>query len=257
MSTYKEIEERRNNIYRLVAERESISIQELSTLFGVSVMTIQRDVSELEKKGEVKKLHGGVAIKRDDEIEPSYMIRSLHLKEEKQSIGQRAAAEISDGDVIYVDVGSTLLEFVRNIRRDIEITLITHWIPVVLACLNLEKVKVILLGGEVDLRELSLTGFHPEEALTNYYADRFFMGVAGISSESGLTDYKMEEILVKRKMLKSSKKAVVLADNSKFTKIAPIKICELHDVDEIITDKGIDKHMRVLIEKLGTKIVIA
>jgi DeoR/GlpR family transcriptional regulator of sugar metabolism len=114
-----------------------------------------------------------------------------------------------------------------------------------------------LLGGKVDTRELSISGGYPEEMLKEYIADRLFLGVAGVSVEYGFTDYKMEEIRVKRQMIKSAKKVIVLADHIKFNHIAPIKICELNAVNKIITDRGVIESVKTAVESFGVEVAIA
>lgn len=258
MSTYKDINSRREKIYELILKNKSINIEKLSSLFGISKMTVRRDLKVLVKKGGIKKIHGGITLEKTNKNEPPYMIRSLEMKNEKKIIGHAAASEVEEKEVIFIDVGSTTLEFAKHlVSSKEEITIITPWIPVVLECYAKGHGDVILLGGKVDLKELSISGGHPEEMLKEYNADKLFLGVAGISLEHGITDYKMEEIRVKRQMIKSAKKVIILADHSKFNHVAPIKICDLNVVDKIITDGGLDMSLKAALESLGIQVSIA
>lgn len=258
MSTYKEILSRRERIYELIMEYKSIGTDKLSSLLSVSRMTIRRDLENLAEKGGIQKVHGGVTLKKTNKNEPPYMIRSLAMKREKDLIGYASTSEVSEKELIFIDVGSTLLSFVRHlISSKKEVAIITPWIPVVLECQKNGHQNVTLLGGKVDTKELSIFGGYPEEMLKEYIADKLFLGVAGISLKYGLTDYKMEEIRVKRQMIESAKKVIVLADHSKFNHIAPIKICELNAVNKIITDRGISKSLKVAVESLGVEVSIA
>jgi len=257
LSTYKEIQVRRNKIYDIILSHDSISVEKLSSLLNISKMAVRRDLNVLEKKGGIQRLHGGVSIRRNEEIEPPYIIRSFEMKKEKRAIGRAAASILREKEVILIDVGSTHLELLKNIPSDMELTIITHWIPAVLECKSFDHLNVTLLGGKVDLKELSLSGGYPEEMLENYIADKLFLGVAGISTKYGLTDFKMEEIRVKRQMIKCAKKVIVLADNSKFDRVSPIKICDLDKIDQVISDEGIDKTQRVNLENLGIDVLVA
>jgi len=221
-------------------------------------MTIRRDLKKIAEKGGIQKVHGGVALKRTNKNEPPYMIRSLEMKREKELIGYASVSEVFEKEVIFIDVGSTSLSFVRHlIASKKKVTIITPWIPVVLECHKNNHQDVILLGGKVETRELSISGGYPEEMLKEYIADKLFLGVAGISVEYGLTDHKMEEIRVKRQMIKSAKKVIVLADHSKFNHIAPIKICGLNAVNTIITDRGVNESIKTAVESLGVEVSIA
>jgi DeoR/GlpR family transcriptional regulator of sugar metabolism len=257
MSTYKEITKRRNRVYELIVQNRSISIGRLTTLLNVSEVTLRRDLHYLSERGGIQRIHGGVTLKRNNANEPPYIIRSLDMKQEKSAIGAFAATQLKGREVILIDVGTTLLELVKNLGPAKKITIVTNWLPVVLECAKIGNFKVVLLGGDVDLSELSVTGSHPEEILQNYIADAFFMGIGGISLEFGITDYNMHEIMIKRTMMKCARKVVVLADHSKFSRVAPIKICDLQVVHTIITDSGVRDEQRKALEEVGVNLLVA
>jgi len=254
LSTYREIEKRREKITKLIHLQDSVSVEKLSSLLGVSEMTVRRDLNILSKKGSILRLRG-VALKIDNQDEAPYLIRSLEMKKEKQSIGQKAASLVKEGDVVLLDVGSTIIEVLKNIINIQRLQIITHWIPVAIECKINKHSNVVILGGKVDLTELSIGGGGPEEMLKDYVADIFFLGVSGISTEYGLTDYRMEEVRVKRQMIKNAKKVIAVADHSKFGHIAPIKICELNDIDKILTDSRIDQALLNHVRDFGISVL--
>ncbi len=256
MSTYKEIESRRNQVFDLVIRNRSIKVDELSSILKVSKMTVRRDLARLISRGMIQRVHGGASIRRTEENEPPFMIRSLEMRNEKKAIGIAAADLIPEKSVVIIDVGSTLLELVRNIKAETDVTIITNWLPIVMECSRLREFKVVVLGGEVNLNELSIVGGHSEEILDNYIADVFFMGVGGISTTFGITDFNMEEIRLKKHMMKSTKKVVVLADHSKFDRVGPRRVCDLSSVHMIVTDAGITDEQRRDIEKMGVPLLI-
>jgi DeoR/GlpR family transcriptional regulator of sugar metabolism len=220
-------------------------------------MTIRRDLNFLGDRHLVQRVHGGAAVKRTEVDEPPYTIREREMQLEKEQIGLQAASMVREREVILVDIGSTLLYFVRSLPSDKEITLVTHWLPVVLEMARRAPSKIIFLGGEVNLGELSVTGGYTEEMLQNFNADRLFLGVAGVSPEHGLTDYNTGEVQVKRQMMKYAKKVIVLADHSKFGRVAPLKIVNLTSVHQIITDEGISEVDRRAVESVGVEVVVA
>lgn len=257
MATNTEIEERRNRILELVLQNRSITVEELSADLKISRMTIRRDLSHLMERGLIQRVHGGASAPRSGDNEPPYVVRSLEMMREKKAIGASAAELVQKTQVILVDVGSTMLELVRSIPAELQTEIITHWIPIALECAKLRNAKVVLLGGEANLEELSLTGVHTADTLQSYIVDIFFMGVGGISPSLGITDYSMEEIQVKKNMMKRAQKVVVLADHTKFERVGPRLVCDLNMVHSIVTDSGITKEQRRMVENAGVKLLIA
>ena len=166
MATIKSISERQKKIYELLRKHKNLSIDRLSSILEISKMTVRRDLDRLIKKGIVQRVHGGAIISRTNEYEPPHMIRSLEMMQEKQMIGRLAASLIKDNAVIIVDIGSTLLELVRNIPENNNITVISNWIP---AVVELSKKRglfnIVLVGGKVFTDELSIVGGYPEGIL--------------------------------------------------------------------------------------------
>lgn len=258
MATIKSISERQQKIYELLRKHKNLSIDKLSSILEISKMTVRRDLDRLTKKGIIQRVHGRAIISRTNEYEPPYMIRSLEMMQEKQMIGRLAASLIKDNAVIIVDIGSTLLELVRNIPENHNITVITNWIPV---AVELSKKRglfnLVLVGGKVFTDELSIIGGYPEEMLKDFNADIAFLGVGGISDKFGISDFNMDEVQVKKQMIKSSREVIVLADHSKFGRVTPIKIADIKIIDKIITDDGLKEEDKINIERFDTEIIIA
>jgi DeoR/GlpR family transcriptional regulator of sugar metabolism len=251
------VEERRKTICELLKTHKVLSVEYLSTLLGISPMTIRRDLTFLDDHEFLQRVHGGAAVTRSEAEEPPYTIREREMQMEKQRIGLAAASLVGEREVILIDIGSTLLYLVRSLPLEKDITVVTHWLPVVLEMNRRAPAKIILLGGEVNFGELSVTGGYTEEMLQNFNADKLFLGVAGVSPEHGLTDYNTSEVQVKRQMIKYAKKVIVLADHSKFGRVAPLKIANLTSVHQIITDDGIPETDRRAVENLGVEVVVA
>ncbi len=258
MATIKNISERHQKIYEILRKHKNLSIDKLSSILEISKMTVRRDLDSLAKKGIMQRVHGRAIISRTNEYEPPHMVRSLEMMQEKQVIGQLAASLIKDNAVIIIDVGSTLLELVRNIPENNNITVITNWMPV---ALELSKKRglfnLVLVGGKVFTDELSIVGDYPKEMLKDFNADIAFLGVGGISDKFGITDFNMDEVQVKKQMIKSSREVIVLADHSKFGRIAPMKIADIKLIDKIITDDGLKEKDKINIERFDTEVIIA
>ena len=131
LSTYREIKKRHEKITNLIHLQNSVSVEKLSSILGVSTMTVRRDLNILSKKGGILRLRG-FATKTDNQDEALYLIRSLKMKKEKRCVGQKAASFVKEGDVILLDVGSSIMEVLRSIINIKGVQIITHWIPVAL-----------------------------------------------------------------------------------------------------------------------------
>ena len=251
------IAERRKSISDFLKTHKVLSVEYLSAHLGCSAMTIRRDLNYLSQQGLIQRVHGGAAVVRSEVDEPPYTIREREMQLEKQRIGLVAASLVGEREMIIIDIGSTLLYLARSLPHDKDITVVSNWLPVVQELNRKGPLKTIFLGGEVNFGELSVTGGYTEEMLENFNADKLFLGVAGVSPEFGLTDYHIEEIQVKRQMIKCAKKVIVLADHSKFGRVAPLKTAGLGSVHQIITDDGITEADRRSVESFGVEVIVA
>ena len=257
MSTDILIEKRRDNICELLKEKNILLISELSSILNISKTTIRRDLNILAKEKRIIRTHGGAIIQSTKDYEPPYMIRSLKMIEEKRTIGKFAASLIPESSLVFIDVGTTLLELAKNLPTDKNISVITNWLPI--AKILGEKMfpNLFVLGGKVNCREMSIIGNYSMQSLDNFNIEICFIGVGGVSIEHGITDYTFEEIEMKKRVIQRAKKKIVLADHKKFDRLAPIKICDLSDIDKIITSEGLEDKDRIAIEKYGVEVIIA
>ena len=257
MATNRLINKRRDDICELLKGKNILSISELSSILNISKITIRRDLDYLAKEKKIIKTHGGAIIQSSKDYEPPYMIRSLKMIEQKKAIGKLAAFLIPENSLIFIDVGTTLLQLAKNLPNDKNISVITNWIPITEELGKKMFPNIFLLGGKVNCREMSIIGNYSLQFLDNFNIETCFIGVGGVSIDHGLTDYTLEEIEIKKQMIRRAKKRIVLADHSKFDQLAPIKICDLSDIDIIITSEGLDDKDRIRIEQCGVKVIIS
>lgn len=251
------IQKRRDDICELLKEKNILLISELSSILNISKATIRRDLDILAKEKRIIRTYGGAIIQSTKDYEPPYMIRSLKMIEEKRAIGKLAASLISESSLIFIDVGTTLLELAKNLPTDKNISVVTNWLPIAEKLGEKMFSNLFLFGGKVNCREMSIIGNYPLQLLDNFNIKICFIGVGGVSIEHGLTDYTFEEIEMKKRVIQRAKKIIVLADHKKFGRLAPIKICDLSDIDIIITSEGLEEQYKKNIERLGIKLLIA
>lgn len=250
-------EERHQVILDILEERGSITVNELVERFGVSEMTIRRDLDILEKKGFLRRVHGGAVLDRGRSYEPPFISRAIENLEAKQRIGRTAADMIENGDSITLDVGTTTMEVARNIAGKQNLTVLTPCLQIASLLAENPNIRLIVTGGIVRPGELSMVGHLAERTLQDFYVDKLFLGAAGVDIDVGLTEYNLEDTLVKQVMIKNAKQVILVADSSKFGRIAFTSIAPLSVVNTLITDEAIDPDWLARLRKQNIEVILA
>lgn len=249
-------EERHKQILVQLEKNNTIRIADLSKSLGVTRQTVRRDLSELEKAGIVKKVHGGAVLNRTN-IEPSYSTRVSTSAVEKEIIAEKAANLVEDGDAIYLDIGTTTLMMAKRLNQKKNVTVITNSLLIALELSKSPEIKVLLSGGELRGEELSLSGPISNKSMENIFIDKAFIGVGGLSLDSGITDYHLGESEFRRMMIKHAKRSYALADYSKMDITAIYKSIDLHEIDVLITNKESPKPLLQKLNEIGIEVLIA
>jgi len=248
--------ERINEILNLLYKEESVSTERLESMFKISPATVRRDLSKLYEKGLITRFRGGAMLARSSfGHEPTLQERETDNLQKKRAIAIEAADLVKDGEVIVLDVGSTTIEMAKALRGRNNITVFTASLSIAAILLN-TNVSVYLVGGILRHKENCLGGPIARSVIRQYHFDKFFLGAAGISENSGLTDFGMDEVETKRAFIERSKEVIVLTDSSKFGKVSFVNICKFSDVTHIITDWDIDPKMKNTLIKKGVNFII-
>jgi DeoR family transcriptional regulator, fructose operon transcriptional repressor len=249
---------RQEEILLFIDQKKHVTINELVKMFSVNAMTIRRDLIALENQGLIRRYHGGAGSSHGRSYEQPFMIRSDEHKNEKEQIGKTAAVLIKDGDSIAIDVGTTALEVARNLKGKLDLTIITNSLRVVnLAIESCPKNRIILPGGIVNISEPSLTGDLTVSSFENFFVDKLFLGVGGIDFDEGLTDFNFEDAQIKKTLIKKAKEIILVADSSKFNRIAFAYIAPISKVNRIVTDDSIDRRWVKKIKEIGIELILA
>lgn len=247
--------ERRNEIIKILNKNSIIKVNELKKEFDVTKETIRRDLESLEKENKLKRVYGG-AVPLKKGVEPEYEYRKIKNLKEKKKIAAKTLQYIENGDTIIIDIGTTTLELAKLLSQKNNLFIITNSLKIALE-IDLDKHKVYILGGELRKGEFSSSGYLTQNNLKNFNVDKTIMGIGGISLEKGITDYNIEESFIRREMIKISKEIIGLADYSKFGVNALTHVCDLKEMDLIITDDNIDKKILDQYSESDIKLVIA
>ena len=247
--------------YRSIVERVvgfgRASVNDLADDLDVTPETIRRDLSYLEKQGLVRRVHGGAVPVGRVAIEPTVDSRNSSFVSEKSDIARAALAEIPKEGAVIVDAGTTTARLLSLIPDSYDITVITNSVEHALATANKTNINTLLIGGRVRSRTLACVDQWAVDALSGLYADVAILGTNGISLERGLTTPDPAEAAVKRAMLNSARRKVVLADHSKFGDDHFANFGSIQEVDVVITDKKTDVEFIKQLGSVDIPVVIA
>lgn len=247
--------ERRKKILEMVENHSSVSVTDMCQKLDVSEMTIRRDLSILANQGLLQRVHGGAVSSRGRSFEPPYLMRSAVNVEDKITIGELASTLVTDGDSITLDNGSTVLEMAKALAGRRNLTVLTASLDVANILSSAPGIRLILSGGILRPEEGSLIGHIAERTFQEFRSDKAFIGIGGISLENGLTEYNLEDTLVKRKLITNAGKVYVLADRSKLGKTCFSLVAPLSTVDVLVTDEKSSEETLKPYRDMGLEVV--
>ena len=253
------INERHDLIIKELDAKGQVSVTELSTLLNVSEVTIRKDLTLLEQSNRLYRAHGK-AIKMSPYInDRDVNVKFSQYPSEKTAIGKKAAAMIEPNDSIIIASGTTVEYFARQIDADENLgrlTVITSALNVASILAKNRNIEVVQLGGIVRGTALSAVGSDAEHMLEKFSSSKLFIGVDGIDVEYGLSTTNLLEANLNRVMIRSAQRTIVLCDSSKFSRRGFSRICDIDDVDQIITDPGIPPHTLNALQQRGIEVTI-
>ncbi|MBL3649419.1 DeoR/GlpR family DNA-binding transcription regulator [Bacillus vallismortis] len=226
--------ERHQLIIDQIEKHDVVKIQELINLTNASESTIRRDLSTLEERGFLKRVHGGAAKLSDIRLEPDMLEKSSKNLHDKLKIAEKAVSLLEEGDCIYLDAGTTTLHMIDFMDKSKDIVVVTNGVMHVDALIR-KEISFYLLGGYVKHRTGAIIGGASLIAMDQYRFDKSFLGTNGVHTEAGFTTPDPDEALLKQKAVKQAKHAYVLADPSKFGEISFSAFAGIGDATIITT----------------------
>lgn len=226
-----------------IGKHTNVSIDQLSKRFGISIYTVRRDIDELVSRGIVTKRYGGVSISKTNSQFIEFDDRNTLNKEDKKRISQQAASLVEEGDIIFIDAGTTTM-YIPDYLNDLNITVVTNNIFVITKLYNKSNIKLIVLGGTVDQRTNSIFGIDTINFLKNINITKSFLACTGISNNFNITNYTVIEAELKKMCINISDKSYLLADNSKFGVSSLVTYGSLSQLSGLITSKELSSHFK-------------
>jgi DeoR family transcriptional regulator of aga operon len=250
---------RRDEILSLVRAQDFVGIKALSDRFGVSLVTVRGDLDELADKGDVRRIRGGaVAAYRQASEMPFEARRDAHAAE-KVRIARAAVDLLKEDDTVLLDVGTTTMAIAREIvaRSDLEhLTLVTHGLNIAHALEPaIPRIQVLVTGGALRPVQHSLVDPMGGLMLERLRATIAFIGADGVHPVHGVSTTNPPEAEMKQRLIAAAQRCVVVVDGSKFAQEALVRVCDLQDVDLVITAGEVDppvlsaisEHVEVLV----------
>ena len=233
--------QRRERIQEYLALHKIARTVDLCNMLDASEATVRRDLEALEQDGILERTHGGAILSQRMITEPEYRQRAQQRPEEKRLIGAMAASLIEDGDIVFINSGTTTTQVIHQIRDDSEITIFTNNLNAAFE-MGEPGFHHYLVGGEYQPRSKSLAGRFAIENLKQVYANKAILGVDGISLKHGCTVPTNGEAEVVRQMIERTMgQIIVVADHSKWGVVSNFQVATIDEVDILVTDEGLDK----------------
>ncbi|MDB5056061.1 MAG: hypothetical protein JWM44_4111 [Bacilli bacterium] len=229
------INTREKDILNYLSKKSPLSIEELANSLTVSEVTVRRDLLELAQKGLIIRKRGGAALPGLG-IEPLFKQREKLNADLKKKIAKHAADQICEGEVIALDVGTTIVELAKELLKKKNLTVFTFSFQTAAILAN-SNLNVYLVGGNLRKSEMSLVGSITRDTIMKFNYDRFYLGFSGLSKEQGPTDFNLEDVEIKRAFIERSKEVVALMDKTKIGVTSLVKVCDFEDIDEIVTNR--------------------
>ena len=246
MKNEPDIESRREDILKQIRRDGRVRVSELSQAYSVSEVTIRGDLADLERKGLLDRVHGGAVGANSSYSKMNINERRSVNAAQKRAIAAVAASMIRDGETVFINSGTTCQFLAAQIRHLKNILVLTNSMEVAqeLGCEN--GANVVFVGGNYEGQYHFTYGKDATMQIGKYHADKFFFSCDGVHETAGFTTYHMLELDVCQAFLQNSALAVALADYSKIGRISRVQLCELNDVDTLVTNAADSEDMQTL-----------
>ncbi|HUF99124.1 MAG TPA: DeoR/GlpR family DNA-binding transcription regulator [Ilumatobacter sp.] len=248
-------------IQQLLEQRGFVRVRDLAERFGVSTVTVRTDLQLLEERQLAFRVHGGAMPFNGARGERTFEEVAERQASEKMSIASAAAALVANGETIVIDVGTTAAAFAQAIvdRLDLQdLTVLTNGLKIALLLEAAHpRFTIVVTGGTLRPKQHSLVEPQATDMFRSLRVDSVFLGCNGVSTDGGVTNINLPEAIVKRAMIASAARCVVMADSTKLGVRTLAPVCDLEQIDVLVTDGGADAGDLEVIRAHGVDVVVA
>lgn len=247
--------ERQREIVRRIRRNGRVEVATLADEFGITAETVRRDLTRLERRGMLRRVHGGALPMDELGYELDLEARmSLH-REEKERIGEAAAKLLPTEGSVMIDSGTTTARLVAAIPSDPELVVTTNSLPLAWEMAGQRNLTVLMPGGRVRPLTMAQVDVWTQRVLAELHVDVAFIATNGMSVEYGLTTPDVAESEIKRAMIRAGKRIVLLADSSKLGRRDFVRFGDMEQIDVLITDSGLDERAAHEFQGLGIELI--
>lgn len=243
---------RRELITAVVEEQGAARVGELSEQFGVSTMTIRRDIEALDAASQVRRTHGGATRlerARRSVDEPGFQTKLTLQQQEKSKIAMEAARHVAPGSAIGITAGTTTYQLVQHLTAINNLTIVTNSIPIASESSTLNAGSQIVLTGGTPTLSHAIVGPLADRSLAGLHVDTLFMGVHGMGETTGFTTPNLAEAQTNQSFIRAASQIIVLADSTKWGVTGLGTIAPLADADVLITDDRLPADARAILAR--------
>lgn len=246
--------QRHDQIVEAARTAGRVDVVELAEQLGVTPETVRRDLTSLERRGLVRRVHGGALPVTQTEPEPTVVERLGRRTSEKERIARRALEELPAQGVILLDCGTTTLALARTLPGGLGLSVVTNSVAIAATLTDRDDLEVHMLGGRIRERTGAAVGSWAVRALADSSIDVAFLGTNGFTVERGFTTPDETEAEVKRAMVAASRRTVVLSDSSKAGQVQFQRFASPSAVELLITDTDLDDDTADAFDEAGTEV---
>lgn len=247
--------ERIQQVENLINQKNFITIKDLATSIGISEATTRRDVEHLHNGGLVKKVPGGVvSVSQNLVREPELQAKQAANVEEKERITQAAVQYIEPGNRIILDSGSTLQALARKLKGFENLMVITYDLIIAMEIAKSSSIELLMAGGLLRKSYYSFCGYFTERTFSEIHVDKVFISCDAFDIDQGIMSYTMDDLNVKRQIIKSADEVILLCDHSKLDVRTFISIYGVEAISRMITGRESDPELVERFRRRGLKV---
>lgn len=233
-----------------------VGVDELATHFGVTLQTIRRDLNELSDAKALVRVHGGAMIV-SGVANLAYEARQHVAQQSKRRIGEAAARLVPNNASLLINIGTTTEEVAKALSSHTGLLVITNNLHVANELYRNPSVQVIVTGGSIRQGDGGIVGAVTVAQIEQFRVDMAIIGTSAIDPDGTLLDFDVHEVEISRAIIEHARKIVLVADSSKFSRTAPVKIAQLSEIDVFITDRLPSEEVAEMCRRCGVDVVEA
>ena len=252
------LSKRHSEILDILSRRGYLAIEEMVAAFNVTPQTLRRDLQDMSDRGLLRRHHGGASANLST-VNADYDLRHVETAAEKASIGRAAAELVKPGSSLFLTPGTTIDALAKAIaeRRPNGLRVITNSTSAATILEHCPDISIQITGGHWLGHNRAVGGIAAVASVENYRCDLLLTSIGAIAGDGSLLEYRDEEAVVARAMLRNARRTVMLADHSKFARVATSRLAHLGEFSTLITDRRPNPETSRMIEKSGCELIIS